>query len=89
MKEQLTKLTVGDVNAAIHRHLKSERVRIVLVTKDADRLRDAIVKNTPSPIAYNSPKAEEILDEDKIIQSYKINVKSADVSVEQVGRIFE
>src|SRR6266571_2064998 len=89
VKEQLTKLTVGDVNAAIHRHLKSERVRIVLVTKDADRLREAIVKNTPSPIAYNSTKPEEILDEDKIIQSYKINVKSEDVSVEQVGRIFE
>ena len=89
VKEQLMKLTVGDVNAAIRRHLKSERVRIVLVTRDADRVRDAIVKNTPSPIAYNSTKPEEILDEDKIIRSYKINVKSEDVSVEQVGRIFE
>src|SRR6266568_7513924 len=89
VKEQLMKLTVGDVNAAIRRHLKSERVRIVLVTRDADRLREAIVKNTPSPIAYNSTKTEEIMDQDKIIQSYKINVKSEDVSVEQVGRIFE
>src|SRR5438876_7764719 len=42
VKEQLMKLTVGDVNAAIRRHLKSERVRIVLVTRDADRVRDAI-----------------------------------------------
>src|SRR5437016_5417831 len=89
VKEQLRKLTGGDVNACIHRHLKSERVRIVLVTKDADRLRDAIVKNTPSPIAYNSTKPEEILDEDKIIQSYKINVKSEDVSLAQVSRVFE
>ena len=89
VKEQLTKLTVGDVNAAIRRHLKSQRMRIVLITKDADRLRDAIVNNMPSPIAYNSPKTEEILDEDKIIQSYKINVKSEDVSVAQVGRVFE
>src|SRR5437870_9761581 len=89
VKEQLMKLTVGDVNAAIRRHLKSERVRIVLVTRDADRVRDAIVKNTPSPIAYNSTKPEEILDEDKIIESYKINVKSEDVSLAQVSRVFE
>src|SRR5438093_7455109 len=89
VKEQLKKLTVGDVNAAIRRHLKSDRMRIVLITKDADRLRDAIAKNTPSPIVYNSPKPEEILDEDKIIQSYKINVKSEDVSVAQVNRVFE
>src|SRR6266581_1406210 len=89
LKEQLTKLTLAEVNAAIRRHLKSERVRIVLVTRDADRVRDAIVKNTPSPIAYNSTKPEEILDEDKIIQSYKINVKSEDVSLVQVSRVFE
>ncbi len=89
LKEQLAKLTVGDVNAAIRRHLKSERVRIVIVTKNADSLRDAIVKNTPSPIRYNSGKPKEILDEDTIIQSYKMNVKPEDIAVVPVGRAFE
>src|SRR2546428_3678004 len=89
LKDQLAKLTVGDVNAAIRRHLKSDRMRIVLVTKNADSLRDAIVKNTPSPITYNSGKPKEILDEDAIIQSYKMNVKAEDVAVVPVGRIFE
>ena len=34
MKTQLPKLTFADVNAAIRRHLKSDRMRIVLVTKN-------------------------------------------------------
>ena len=89
LKDQLAKLTVADVNAAIRRHLKSERMRIVIVTKNADSLRDAIVKNTPSPISYNSGKPKEILDEDTIIQSYKMKVKPQDVVVMPVRRVFE
>jgi hypothetical protein len=47
------------------------------------------VKNTPSPITYNSGKPKEILDEDTIVQSYKMNVKPEDVTVVPVGRVFE
>ena len=51
-------------NEAIRNHLKSDRMRIVVVTKNGDAFRDAIVKNTPSPITYNSPKPKEIMDEE-------------------------
>jgi zinc protease len=64
-------------------------MRIVLVTKNAEGLRDAIVKNTPSPITYNSPKPKEVMDEDKIIQDYRINVKPEDVVITPVDRVFE
>lgn len=89
LKTQLSKLTLADVNAAIRRHLKSDRLRIVIVTKNADALRDTILKNAPSPIAYNSPKPKEIMDEDKIIQAYKVNVKPEDVVLIPVNRVFE
>src|SRR2546427_5418244 len=89
MREQLAKLTLQDVNRAIRQYLKSDAMRIAIVTKDAAGLRDAILTNKRSPIAYNSTKPEEIVDEDKIIQSYKINVKSEDVSLAQVSRVFE
>jgi zinc protease len=89
MKAQLAKLTLADVNAAIRRYLKTDRMRIVVVTKNGEAFRDAIVKNTPSPITYNSPKPQEILDEDKIIQAYKVNVKPQDVVLIPVGRVFE
>ena len=89
VKAELAKLTLADVNAAIQRHLKSDRMRIVLVTKNGEALRDAIVKNTPSPITYNSAKPKEIMDEDKTIQTYKVGVKPEDVVIIPVAQVFQ
>jgi len=89
MREQLQKLTLDDVNRAIRQYLKSDAMRIAIVTKDAEGLRDAIVSNRPSPITYNAPKPKEILDEDRIIENYKINVKPGDVVIVPVNKIFE
>ena len=89
MRDRLSKLTLADVNNAIQRYLKSDRMRIVIITKDAETLRDAIINNTPSPIKYNAPRPAEILDEDKVIQVYKINVKPEDVAVVPVERVFQ
>ena len=89
MREQLAKLTLEDVNRAIQQYLKSDAMRIAIVTKDAAGLRDAILSNKPSPITYNAPKPKEITDEDKTIEAYKIVVKPADVTIVPVDRVFE
>ncbi len=89
MREQLAKLTLADVNRAIKQYLKSDAMRIVIVTKDAAALRDAIVNNKSSPITYNAPKPKEITDEDKVIENYKIVVKPADVTVVPVDKVFQ
>lgn len=89
MRDQLSKLTLEDVNNAIRKYLKSDSMRIVIITKDAEALRDAIVNNKPSPITYNSPKPKEITDEDKVIESYKVNVKSEDVVIVPVEKVFQ
>jgi zinc protease len=89
MRDQLTKLTLDDVNNAIRKYLKSDAMRIVMITKDAAGLREAIINNKPSPITYNSPKPKEITDEDKVIESYKINVKPEDVVIVPVAKVFE
>ena len=89
MRERLAKLTLEEVNAALRKHLKSDSMRIVMVTGDAEGLRKAIIENTPSPITYNSPKPPEIVEEDKVIQDYKITVKPEDVTVVPVAQAFE
>jgi zinc protease len=63
-------------------------MRIVVVTKDAEGLRDAILANKPSPITYNSPKPQTILDEDKVIQAYPIDVRAEQVRITPVERVF-
>jgi zinc protease len=89
LRTQLAKLTLADVNAAIRRHLKTDSMRIVVVTRNGDAFRDAVVNNTPSPITYNSPKPKEIMDEDKVIQVYKINVRPEDARIVPVTQIFQ
>ncbi len=89
MRKSLASLTLEEVNAAIRKYLKSDSVRIAIVTKDAAGLREAILGNQPSPIRYNSPKPPEILEEDKVIQIFKLNVKPSDIVIVPVGQVFE
>ena len=89
MRDALAKVTVDDVNRVIKQHLSTDRLRIVIVTKDPTPFQEAVAKNMPSPIVYNSPKPREIMDEDAIIQTYRINVNPQDVSVVPVERVFQ
>ncbi|HVF57302.1 MAG TPA: pitrilysin family protein [Pyrinomonadaceae bacterium] len=89
MREQLSSLTLEDVNRAVRQHLKSDRMQIVVITRDAEALRDAILKGEASPITYNSPKPDEIMKEDKVIESYRIDVKPAQIAVVPVERVFQ
>ncbi len=89
MKESLAKLTLADVNAAIKRHLAPGSMQIVMITKDAETLKNNLLANAASPIKYNSEKPQSILDEDKIIENYKLAIKPADVTITPVEKVFE
>jgi len=89
MRDQLAKLTLDEVNSALRKYLKPGGIRIAIITKDANGLRDAILNNRPSPITYNAPKPKEITDEDKLIEAYKINVKPEDVKIVPVDKVFQ
>lgn len=86
LREELAQMTVDDVNQAVRRHLQAEDMEIVLVSKNGDALRQALLKGDPSPMTYNSPKPKEITDEDKVIQSYPLNID--EVRVIPVDRFF-
>ena len=64
-------------------------MRIVVITRNPKPFEEAVAKNIPSPIVYNSPKPKEIMEEDAVIQSYRMNVKPQDVMVVPVERVFE
>jgi zinc protease len=89
LKKELAKLTVEQVNEAIKRHLQSNKMRVIIVTKEAESLKDSILSAKPSPITYNSPKAEEITAEDKTIEKYPIPTKAEWVKIIPVTQIFE
>jgi zinc protease len=88
LREQLSKLTLEEVNRAVRERLRTENMRIVMVTKGAEALREAILSEKPSPITYLSPKPKAILAEDKVIASYPIKVKQEEVVVVPVEQVF-
>jgi len=89
VRQQLAKLTVEDVNRAIKQYLNPGAMKIAIVTKDADALRQAIVSNASSPVTYTSPKPPEILEEDKTIQEFPIKVAAENVKVVPVDSVFQ
>jgi zinc protease len=86
---QLEKLTLEDVNRVIKKYLRANDVKIVIVTKDAEAFRAAAIENKPSPISYTSPPAKEILEEDKVIEKYKLAFNPKEVEAMPVAQVFQ
>ena len=88
MRDALQKLTVEDVNRAIARHLSADRLSIVIVTKDAAALKQALVSDAFSSIKYDGEKPAALLDEDKIVGALKLNVTDDRVRVTPIAEVF-
>jgi len=89
VREGLAKLTVEDVNRAIRRHLQTKNLQVVVVAKGCEELKQRFLSNAPSPMTYNSPKPSEILEEDKLVERFKIDWDPTAVKVLPVDGVFE
>ncbi len=89
VRNSIAKLTRDEVTAAIRKHLHTNRLHIVVIGQNMKALHDKLVAETPSPITYNSPKPQELLDEDKVVASWRIGAAADQVTVVPVEKIFE
>lgn len=88
MREQLRRLTLADVNAAIKRHLSAKDLAVVIITRDAEGLRDQLVSDEVSIIKYDAAKPEALLQEDKLIGAMKLNITPGKVAITPVEEVF-
>jgi zinc protease len=88
MRARYAKLTREDVNRALKTYINPQNMQVVIVTKDAIALRDQLVSDAFSAIKYDAPKAPEIVEEDKIIGAFKLNIKPENVKIIPVDEIF-
>ncbi len=86
--ESLKKLTLEDVNRAIKKHLQDKNIKFAFITKDAEDLRNRLINNTSSAITYQGAKPAELLEEDKIIQDYKLDFKAENVKIRPANEVF-
>jgi zinc protease len=61
---------------------------VVIIAKDAEALRDALVADAFSPIKYDSDKAADLLAEDKVIGARKLSIKPENVRITPVEEVF-
>ena len=89
VKQGLARLTREQVNRAIRRRLHTNNLWIVLVANHCQQLKKELLSGAPSPMKYNSPKPKAILEEDKIVERWKIPVKPENIEIIPVDQVFE
>jgi zinc protease len=89
LKAQLAKLTLADVNRVVKRYIRTDRLTIVAVSKNAEALRQELTSDEPSPMTYNSPKSAEITEEDKLVERWPLKLKPEDVTIRPAAEVFQ
>lgn len=88
-RAMLAGITLEEVNAALKRHLRADKLKIAIVTGVAENLREALIGDTPSPLTYESPKTQPILDEDELIERHPLNIDAENITIVAVEDIFQ
>lgn len=82
MRDALGKVTLAQVNAAVRRHLSADRLSIVVITKDAAALKQALIADAFSPMK------QALLDEDKIVGELKLRIAPDNVRITPIADVF-
>ncbi len=88
-REMIDKITRQEVNQAIKKHLQYQNLKVVFVTDQAESLKDMLINNAESPISYDSPKSQEILDADKVIAAYPLKIAPENVEIITNEKVFQ
>ncbi len=88
-RQLMDEITLDEVNAAIAKHLRAENLRIAIVTGEAGALAEALSSDAPSPLRYESPKPDSVLEEDSVIAGYSLNIAADDITIVPVDEMFQ
>jgi zinc protease len=91
IEAELKTLTVGEVNAAIKKYLTPDNIKIAVVVDagKGNEFFEAVANNTPTPMTYEAPKPQNIVDEDKVIAVFPLKVNRAKSRVVEAKDLFE
>lgn len=89
IEKELNAMKLADVNNVIKKYLNATNIKVAVVCNDAKSLQDAMFNNLPSPIKYSSPVAQKILDEDKIIEVFPLEINKEKSKIVPVKELFE
>ena len=87
MRAELAKLSRERVNEVVRKHLSAENLSIVMVTKDAEGLRNALLSKEPATIAYDAPQPE-LADEDREVGARDLRISPENIRITPVEEVW-
>jgi zinc protease len=88
-RRMLDELTLEDVNAAMKRYWRYDDLKIAVVTGEAAAMRARLASGEATPITYATPKPAAILEEDRIIEAWPLNLAEERMTTIPVAEAFE
>lgn len=88
LRERLATLTVDEVNAAIRRHLSATNLSVVIITKDAQGLKQKLVSDAFSAITYDGERPNDLLAEDRVIGARRLDIAADKVRITPAAEVF-
>jgi zinc protease len=85
----LEQLSLTQVNDAVRRHLQARDFWLVMITRDAEGMKQKLLSGAPTSIAYPSPKPDSILAEDLEIARFPIPVRAENIHIVKAQEVFE
>ncbi len=88
MRSALRRVTREQVNAAVRKHLGSDGVSMVIVTKDAAALKQALASDAPSTIQDQGARPQPLLDEDQVIGALELKIAAENIAITPIAEVF-
>jgi len=89
VRKQLAGLSLADVNRVIKQNLQTDNIQYVFISGDAKDMKKRILSESRSTLQYNSDKPAALLNDDKIIQDYKLNIPANNLEIMPIKDIFK
>jgi hypothetical protein len=82
-------IVLDDVNRVIRENLSTQNMQYVFVAKDAEDLQQRLVSDQASPMTYDADQPQEVLDEDKLIDSIPLGFSADKVRIVPGEEVFD
>jgi zinc protease len=89
LRPALDKVTPEQVNAAIRKHLQDDNMYLVVITADAAGFKQKLLAGQATSITYAGQRSDALLAEDKVIASFPIKVREADITILPIDKVFQ
>ncbi len=89
LQMRLAKLTAAEVTRVVRRYLRTDKLSIAIVADHAEELRQQLASDDPSPMTYNTPKTQAILDVDKIVEKWPLHLKAESIKIVPAEQVFQ